>query len=227
VRRVLFLAYHFPPVGGAGVQRSAKFARYLGDEGYASLVVTGPGAVGGRWTPGDEDLVRDVPAEVEVVRVSGPVPAESEGWRGRAERWLGLKRAFDTWWVEGAVAAAQDTDADVILASMSPFESAQAAARLARRLGRPWVADLRDPWALDEMHVYPSRLHRAAALRRMRRVLATADAVVMNTPEAAARLKAFPEFAGRLVVSITNGFDPGDFGGDSPRRDDGDRKSVV
>ncbi len=33
-RRVLLVSYHFPPVGGAGVQRPAKFARYLPDLGW-------------------------------------------------------------------------------------------------------------------------------------------------------------------------------------------------
>ena len=41
MRRVLFLAYHFPPIGGAGVQRSVKFVRYLPSFGYEPLVVTG------------------------------------------------------------------------------------------------------------------------------------------------------------------------------------------
>ena len=32
--RVLLVSYHFPPVGGAGVQRPAKFARYLPEFGW-------------------------------------------------------------------------------------------------------------------------------------------------------------------------------------------------
>ena len=36
-----------------------------------------------------------------------------------------------------------------------PYESAEAAARIAAELGKPWVADLRDPWALDEMMRLP------------------------------------------------------------------------
>jgi glycosyltransferase involved in cell wall biosynthesis len=104
---------------------------------------------------------------------------------------------------------------------MSPFESAGSAAELARALGRPWVADLRDPWALDEMMVYPTRAHRRLELRRMRLALASADAIVMNTTEAAARLiDTFPEFRRKLVATIPNGFDPADFAeAPSPRCD--------
>src|SRR5205085_2065418 len=83
-------------------------------------------------------------------------------------------------------------------------------------------ADLQDPWALDEMWVYPTRWHRRRDLGRMRRVLGTAAAIVMNTPEAAARLvDAFPELAQRIVVSITNGFDEQDFAVPVAPRTDG------
>src|SRR5581483_8005410 len=74
-----------------------------------------------------------------------------------------------------------------------------------------WVAELQDLWALDEMWLYPSALHRLRDRARMRGTLRTAAAVVMNTREAAARLReAFPEFADR-TVAISNGFDAGDF----------------
>ena len=94
--------------------------------------------------------------------------------------------------------------------------------QIAAALGTPWVADLQDPWALDEMWLYPSAAHRALDRRRMRALLRGADAIVMNTPEAAVRLeRAFPELVGRRVVSIPNGFDSADFAGPSPERDDG------
>jgi glycosyltransferase involved in cell wall biosynthesis len=104
---------------------------------------------------------------------------------------------------------------------MSPFESGLAAAELGRRLGKPWVADLRDPWALDEMQVYTTRLHRSLELREMRSLLASAAAVVMNTEEAAREVRAFPELARTPVVAIPNGFDSNDFSGPDPERTDG------
>ena len=41
-RQLLCIAYHFPPVGGAGVQRTVKFIRYLPEFGWSSAVVAGP-----------------------------------------------------------------------------------------------------------------------------------------------------------------------------------------
>jgi glycosyltransferase involved in cell wall biosynthesis len=132
-----------------------------------------------------------------------------------------MRDPFFTWWVEGAVEAASAEDVDLVYASMSPFESGEAAARLARRLGKQWVADLRDPWALDEMLEYPTWLHRRLAVRRMRSVLSTASAIVMNTDEAVAIVRGFPELSEKPVVAVPNGFDPEDFAQPEPRRRDG------
>ena len=45
--------------------------------------------------------------------------------------------------------------AKLLYASVVPYDLAEPAARLARELGVPWVADLQDPWALDETWLYP------------------------------------------------------------------------
>jgi glycosyltransferase involved in cell wall biosynthesis len=214
VKRVLFLAYHFPPIGGAGVQRAAKFARYLGDSGWTTVVVTGPGASASRWTPSDPSLLGELGVHTRVWRLTGPEPSASRPWRRRAERWLRLESRWARWWIDGlmTVGSQLGPGVDVIYAAMSPYETAEAAARLARRLHKPWVADLRDPWALDEMMVFPTRLHLRLELGRMRTVLRSASAIVMNTPEAAARLRSrFPELEGRPIASIPNGFDASDF----------------
>jgi glycosyltransferase involved in cell wall biosynthesis len=111
---------------------------------------------------------------------------------------------------------------DLVYASLSPYSSAVVARQVAGALHKPWVADLRDPWALDEMTVYPTGLHRRLELERMKNVLGAAKAVVMNTPEAARRvITSMPEFAGTTVVSIPNGWESADFTGPEPRRLDG------
>lgn len=221
MRRVLFLAYHFPPIGGAGVQRSAKFVRDLPAHGYDPVVITGPGPEESRWTPVDRSLEQDVAAGTTVRRIPIQPPPSADGWRGRANRWLGRRDPFFRWWEEGVETLAEEGGpADLVYASMSPFESGAAAARIAAKRGIPWVADLRDPWALDEMQVYPSRVHRRSDRRRMGRVLQTAAAIVANTEEAARRIAELPGLADVPVITITNGFDAADFAGPAPERTD-------
>jgi glycosyltransferase involved in cell wall biosynthesis len=222
VRRVLFLAYHFPPIGGAGVQRNVKFVRYLPEFGWEPVVVTRPGPTADRWSPVDETLAAEVPTQTTVARVSGSAPGLSRGWRRRSERWLARESPLGRWWREGAASAGLESvdGVELVYASMAPWQSGDAAAALSKALGVPWVADLRDPWALDEMVVYPTAAHRRYALRRMRRLLALADAVVMNTPEAAARVGRFPELRDKPIEAIPNGFDASDFAGAPPPRTD-------
>jgi glycosyltransferase involved in cell wall biosynthesis len=222
-KTAVHLAYFFPPIGGAGAQRSLKFVRYLPMFGYRSVVVTGVGDTSGRWTPADETLSEEIDSSTDVRRVGGPEPAQATGWKGRAQRWLAQPTEWSRWWISGVEAMANDlSDVDVILASMSPYETAEAAVRLAQRLGKPWVAGLRDPWALDEMMVFPTAWHRRRELRRMRELLSSAAAIMMTTPESVVRLhETFPELRGTPIVSIPNGFDAADFENEVQPRDDG------
>ncbi len=222
-RSVLMLAYYFPPVGGGGVQRTRKFVEYLPEHGYAPVVVTGPAARELDWAPDDATLHASLPAGNEVLRLPGPEPALTRT-RSRAERWLRIQEPPVRWWIDGVVETAREAAqrSDVIYASMSPFASGQAAARLSHLTGVPWVADLRDPWALDDWLVYTTRAHRELELRLMRRTLASAAAIVMNTPEATRQLlQRFPELGDRPVATIPNGYDPADFAGPAPTRTDG------
>lgn len=65
VKRVLVIAYAFPPCGGAGVQRTAKFVRYLPDFCWLPTVVTVvPSCYGVKDSSQDTPL----PDEVEIIR---------------------------------------------------------------------------------------------------------------------------------------------------------------
>src|SRR5271165_950614 len=64
--RALIVSYSFPPVGGAGVQRVLKLAKYLPSHGVRPAVLT----VSNPSVPVlDATLERDFPPGLEVVRV--------------------------------------------------------------------------------------------------------------------------------------------------------------
>jgi glycosyltransferase involved in cell wall biosynthesis len=221
--RVLTLAYHFPPVGGAGTQRMTQLARRLPAAGWRPTVITGPGGPESRWRPRDESVDVDVGA-IEVRRLPDPEPPHDVRWEGRLERWLRVPSRWRRWWAANVVRLAEDvgSEVDLVHASLAPYSTAESAVLVARRLDKPLLLDLEDPWALDEMMVYATRLHRLIERRRMRRILRAADAVVMNTPEARRRvLAAFPELSPERVVAIPNAFDPLDFDGIPPAAGEG------
>jgi glycosyltransferase involved in cell wall biosynthesis len=226
VKKLLFHSYHFPPIGGSGAQRPLKMVRNLAELGYQPVVVTrGGDEREDRWAPKDATLVAEIPEGLEIWRVSAAdEPKPTARWRPLAERWLGIQDRWTAWWIDASyrLGLKAGGDADLIYVWMQPYASAGVGAALSRALSKPWVADLGDPWALDEMMVYPSALHRRLDLRRMGKLLGTAAGIVMSTPEAAHRLlKEFPEFADRPVVAIPNGFDAADFAGEPKPRNDG------
>ena len=201
-------------MGGAGVHRTLGSVRHLPQHGYEPVVVTGPApdVPRNRWEPTDRELLERVPADAEIHRLPSTQPNQDVSRIGRL---LDLRPPLVRWWLEESTSlgARVGREADVIYASCAPYETAFAAAELARELGRPWIADLEDPWALDEMRVPLSALHRSLDVRRMRRALASASAIVMAAPEAALRVRqAMPELASRVTVTgIPIGFDESDF----------------
>jgi glycosyltransferase involved in cell wall biosynthesis len=216
LKKILFIAYFFPPIGGSGVQRSVKFVHYLPRFGYLPLVVTASGPSVDRWTPDDRSSLAEIPPQVVVNRIE--VPYVKESLKSiRIKRLLHINSNFANWWIKESKRLGEKTiekeDIKVIYASMSPFETAEVAAYLSVKFAIPWIADLRDPWALREVEIYPSFVHRKIELRRMYSKLYTASAIIMNTPQAGAVLKnKFPELASKTTV-ITNGFDQDDFAG--------------
>jgi glycosyltransferase involved in cell wall biosynthesis len=62
---LLYIAYAYPPCGGAGVQRTAKFVRYLPDFGWRPTVLTvDPSCYGLK----DDSNLADTPDGVDVIR---------------------------------------------------------------------------------------------------------------------------------------------------------------
>ena len=161
-----------------------KFVKYLPELGYEPVVVTGPAGTAPEWAPADPALGAELPADVQILRIEQPEPPPAGRWRSRTRRLLHLRSPFARWLEEGlaSTGAAVADRVDLVYASMSPWETGNAARALSTRLGVPWVADLRDPWALDEWAVYPTGVHRRLELERMRRLLDSATAIVMNTP---------------------------------------------
>jgi glycosyltransferase involved in cell wall biosynthesis len=222
--RVLHLAHHYPPIGGV-VGRNLDLSRYLPEFGYDPTVVTAPedSTKSWSWAPMDEQLARRV-GETRVLRVAGPVPGPATGPRARVGRWLERPTPRARWWIDGAAqtGVAIGERFDVILANLLPLETAFAAARLSRELGIPWIADLDDPWAIDEMRVAPTYLNYRIDLHRMRTGLSTASALVMSCQEAAVRLRhVLPELADRSIEPVPHGFNRGDYEGERPQRADG------
>jgi glycosyltransferase involved in cell wall biosynthesis len=105
----------------------------------------------------------------------------------------------------------------------SPPNSIHLLGRLvARAIGRPWVADFRDPWTdgMRRRRAYvgnPRRARREAAAEE--RVIRDAAHVIVTAEPLRERfLEKYPFLSPDRVSLITNGYDPADYPGGSERR---------
>jgi glycosyltransferase involved in cell wall biosynthesis len=213
--RALIVAYYFPPKGGAGTQRFAKFCKYLPDHGVEPVVLSVAEAERSEHAPDDDPTLAHGRCRVERVAAPDRVPL-----RMRLRRKLRLHIDADEWAhaaCERALELAREQRFDVVVTTLSPYACYRVGERLQRDLGLPWIADLRDPWALDAWRVFPSAVHARHDLAHLRRTLHGADFVIANVPEARRAFVAEGADAGRCVV-IPNGYDEQDFAGAASSR---------
>ena len=241
-RTLLFLAYFFPPRGGAGVQRSVKFAKYLPQFGWKPLVIAHGGMADNASGVMDPTLLKDLPPE-HVVRYTALLQGEKDSYYRAQKKWRQPLFATDpmAWWAAPAarlgLELAAESHPSAIFVTMSPFTAAGAGIQLKKKTGLPLVLDLRDPWALDETRIYTTRWHARRDWKQMHEALAAADLIIMNTPEAAAAVESEfgkgrpadapgPRVTAR-VISITNGYDAEDFGKNAPQAAPPDLLRIV
>ena len=239
-RRVLLIAYNFPPVGGAGVQRPVKWAKYLRRCGWEVTVLTTENpSVPVR----DESLLADLPADVRVVRARtwepdyrvkqslvgatstkrGLLTRIKSAVKGLAKRVVKLALQPDpqVLWNPNALRAAtavlREQPHDAILVTAPAYSSFFIGAALKKKFGLPLILDYRDEWDLSGQYLENAQrdwFSRCVQHRMQRRLLRQADAVVATTQASTSNLAAKLADLKHPIpaVCIYNGFDAEDFG---------------
>lgn len=181
VKRVLMIAYHFPPLhGSSGMQRTLRFARYLPDHGWEPIVLTpSPRA----YQQTDSGQLADIPQEVRVYRAFALDTARHLTLKGRYPRLLALPDRWISWWL-GAVPTGwyliKKYKPDVIW-STYPIATAHLIGLTLHRLtGIPWVADFRDPMVQPDYP--PDPLTYRAYERVENKTIAQCASAVFTTP---------------------------------------------
>ncbi len=210
-RRVLLIAFHYPPVkGSSGVQRTLKFSAYLRENGWEPMVLTiSPRA----YEQISDDQMAEVPDGMVVERAFGLDTARHLAIGKRYFRWLALPDRWVSWW-PGAVWRGMSMirrHRPSVIMSTYPIATAHLIGLCLQRLsGLPWVADFRD--SMTEA-TYPRdpltwRIYRRieeSAIRRCARVVLTTQ----GTREMYA--VRYPEKPASHWSVIENGFDEENF----------------
>jgi glycosyltransferase involved in cell wall biosynthesis len=218
-RRVLVIAYYFPPLGMGGVQRIAKFCKYLPDSGWEPLVLTSRPE---GYFALDQSLLEEL-GGVRIFGVPGMVPISAatgerfETGRNRLKKlaaWMLLPDSR-VLWVPNALGFGgrllESLTPDCILASAPPYSSLLVARILAKRSGIPFIADFRDAW-LDEPFVScPTSLHRRINLGLEKRVVSDAAKVISINEQLLSGLRRRHGGKSSKYEILSQGFDPEDF----------------
>ena len=240
-KRLLLISYHFPPVGGAGVQRPLKFVKYLRQFGWDVSVLM---AANPSVPVFDESLCRDLPDDLVIekartwepdYKVKQQLGQNQTAKPGLVSKLKGLARRAvkgfastllqpdpQMLWVPNALSAAtrllKRLPHDAILATAPPYSNLVLGTLLKRRTGLPLIVDYRDEWDLSSQYLENSKrdwFSQVVQERMQRSVLRRADAIIATTQGSTARLQDRARQAGSRAPAfcIYNGFDSADFEG--------------
>lgn len=237
MKRVLFLAYLFPPIANSGTQRPLKFAKYLSQHGWEPIVMTAAHVEMHRTDPA---LLDELPPSMRVIRVPmlnevvsrvirdlgcGTRLAQriGEGISWRLQERFRKPDLYALWrpMIRRAAARLFDREGfDAIYATGFPWSTLLAGADISKATGRPLIADFRDPWAGEDLFRTAERPPEDEERAGEDEVLRQASTVINVAPSMTKRLMAaHPSIPASKFVTIYNGFDPIDLDTPPPPAD--------
>lgn len=211
MRRVLIVAYHFPPVAGSsGVQRTLKFSIYLRELGWEPLILSvNPRA----YEQVNDGQMAEIPEGIRVERAFALDSARHISIFGRFPARLAMPDRWCSWWLDGVRRGMQliREYRPAVLMSTFPIATAHMIARtLQRATGLPWLADFRDHMTDPD---YPPDPAIWRFNRRLESETVHACSKAVFTTNGALQMYAqrYPDLPASRWAIIENGFDEENF----------------
>ncbi|MBM4168857.1 MAG: glycosyltransferase family 4 protein [Ignavibacteria bacterium] len=226
-RKVLYIAYYFPPMGLSGVQRTLKFVKYLPAHNWIPTVLT---VMPAAYYATDHSLLKEIEAsEVRVVRSNsldanrvlskkGVMKMPPEGMRKF------LQFVGDTFiipdtkigWKQPALKAARELlkheSFDAIFATAPPQTDFLIGKQLKQEFKIPLVVEYRDAWLDYPFKYFPTPLHRYLHKRLEYKVLKAADRIIVTHRRMKENiLKVHRDLGFHDISIISQGYDEEDF----------------
>lgn len=235
-KNVLMIAYAFPPLGGPGVQRTLKFAKYLKNYGYSPIILTVGDTL---WEKNGTSYQNQLTEDIDIIRVNDYKTSNLN--KDEIKQILNIYQdlldedlfkeyisnlkednrllfipEFQIAWANRVIRSIGDIinfdNVDLFYTSADPNVDNIIGYYLKKKFNKPWVADLRDSWTQNPYASYDKESFRYKMECNMEKALLTfADKVVTVTEiiskDYISRLNLKPSD----VVTITNGYDEEDF----------------
>jgi glycosyltransferase involved in cell wall biosynthesis len=226
MKRVLIVAYFFPPSTNMGSHRILRFVRHLRQFDWEPVVLTTTFKGG---TLVDEQLLAHVPKDIEVHRIGGldltglwhagrkpaaakhgTAPVRSQGLTTFLNRWVMIPDKFFPW-IRPAAQFASTLKFDAIYSTSDPLSDHLVARRISRQTRIPFVAEFRDLWLGSPYfaRAHPTPVHRALHTQLERKVIHDASAIVgLSRGIQGYFEKTYPDKPAHIIY---NCFDPGEY----------------
>ena len=237
MKKVLVITYYWPPAGGAGVQRTLKFTKYLINYNWLPYVLTVEKPDAPNY---DESLFKDVRDDIKVVKTKALEPFSAyKKFTGKKEddkipadvlmrNNSSFKEEFAKFiranlfvpdakigWTPYAVKEGEkiikNEKIDIIYASSPPATVALIARRLSERTGVPYILDFRDPWLEIVYNQTMKRSKPTVAIDSLLERKALRDAAAVVTVSAEIKELFEKKVSKQKYFVIPNGFDEEDF----------------
>jgi glycosyltransferase involved in cell wall biosynthesis len=218
-KKILMVAYYFPPLGGSGALRPLKIAKHLPKYGWQPIIIT---AKNPDWYYAyDPDLLNELSSGIKIFksltvkaawiyRLLNPlkieqidniiksyflIPDEHIGW---------LLAAYFS-----AKAAVKKFNPQSIYSTSGPMTCHLIAYLLKKKTGLPWIADFRDEWLEDPKLNLPTPFHRKFHFLIEKLIVNEADKITCMAPMYEKCLAKHVNSRNKLIT-IPAGFDPDD-----------------
>lgn len=231
MRKILVIAYYWPPAGGPGVQRWLKFVKYLPEFGINPLVYVPKNPT---YPIIDKNLVKEIPKDVKIIRqpIKEPYSSASILSKKRAktissgviqEKNPSIVEKLMLWirgnlfipdarklWVKPSIKflsnIIEEEGIDTIVTTGPPHSMHLIGLGLKEKLDVHWIADFRDPWTSIGYHKKLRLTSTSQKKHKLleKQVLNNADKIVVTS------LTTQEEFRGltsKPIKAITNGFE--------------------
>lgn len=226
--KALLVSYDFPPVGGVGVQRASKLAKYLPASGVQAVVLSNAHAYSAVM---DEQLYQSDCQDMQIIRKGGEsLLSFHQRVKKNFFSNIGfLIRFFPSIWRYGDVYGQwytslrsdvdeliESNDIDCVITTTPPHSVMFFGLHCvqSKRSSIPWIADMRDSMVDNADHAQ-SLLERFQGLRLKKNeqlIAAYADSIVVVSEGVKNNfLKRYPQCPPSKVQVIPNGYDPDDF----------------
>ncbi|NLN84858.1 MAG: glycosyltransferase family 4 protein [Candidatus Cloacimonetes bacterium] len=236
MKRILYISYFYPPLGGPAALRNVKTVKYLSQKGFDCSVIT----VGDiEYLYRDPELLAQS-GEARIIRAQSLDPmallkkSKSASDENLSRLYLqtpekiklAVRRLHPIddkiGWVPGLIkagrAALKEQKYDLIHVSLGPFSSALGAYTLSRESGIPLSVDFRDYWTLlSDYELQAGFFNRAFSRHWEKKILRHASLIVTATDGIGKDIaKAFGDDLQNKMLTVFNGWDEADFEDLSP-----------